>query len=296
MKKNITIFFLLFYALISNAQQPFFKGNNNYITPPVAFQAPAIIQTGLILNLDAANPSSYPGTGTTWSNLIRGNNVPAFTLLSGTFSSNDAGVIRFGSNGSGPGTIGGSASSSTGFSNLTSYTIEVWVKPAGTRGDYDPSSSLSTSTNYTPCFFSEKAYNDGSGIKVNMVLAFNARGLTNPTANNSYRYEGAINNGSWKKYQIATDYSSDLNNWIHIVSTYDGSKLTIYRNGVSLGTSSALGVVSLRQTSNGYYIAHRWDQTDGVYGDYSIVNMYNRALSSSEVTTNYNAVKSRFGL
>ncbi len=83
---------------------------------------------------------------------------------------------------------------------------------------------------------------------------------------------------------------------IFITQSVDGSKLTIYRNGVSLGTSSALGVVSLRQTSNGYYIAHRWDMTDGVYGDYSIVNMYNRALSSSEVTTNYNAVKSRFGL
>jgi|LauGreDrversion4_2_1035121.scaffolds.fasta_scaffold276435_2 hypothetical protein len=296
MKKNITIFFLLFYAFISNAQQPLFKGNNNYITSPVAFQAPAIIQTGLILNLDAANPSSYPGTGTTWSNLIRGNNVAEFALAGGDFTSNAGGVIRFGSNGSGPGTIGGSASSSTGFSNLTRYTIEIWVKPAGTRGDYDPSSSSGTSTNYTPCFFSEKVYNSGSGAIVNMVLAFNARGLTNPTANNSYRYESAINYGGWKKYQIATDYSSDLNNWIHIVSTFDGSILTIYRNGVSLGTSSALGVVSLRQTSNGYYIARRWDMTDGVYGDYSIVNMYNRALSPSEVTTNYNAVKSRFGL
>jgi hypothetical protein len=288
MKKNLTIFFLLFYAFISNAQQPLFKGNNNYITSPVAFQAPAIIQTGLILNLDAANPSSYPGTGTTWSNLIRGNNVAEFALAGGAFASNAGGVIRFGSS-------SGSASSSTGFSNLTSYTIEVWVKPAGTRGDYDPSGSLSSSTNYTPCFFSEKVYNAGSGAVVNMVLAFNARGLTNPTANNSYRYESAINYGGWKKYQIATDYSSDLNNWIHIVSTYDGSKLTIYRNGVSLGTSSALGVVSLRQTSNGYYIAHRWDQTDGVYGDYSIVNMYNRALSASEVTINFDAVKSRFG-
>jgi hypothetical protein len=288
MKKNISIFFLLFYAFISNAQQPVFKGNNNYITPPIAFQAPAIIQTGLILNLDAANPSSYPGTGTTWSNLIRGNNVAEFALAGGAFASNAGGVIRFGSS-------SGSASSSTGFSNLTSYTVEIWVKPAGTRGDYDPSSSLSTSTNYTPCFFSEKVYNAGSGAIVNMVLAFNARGLTNPTANNSYRYESAINYGGWKKYQIATDYSSDLNNWIHIVSTYDGSKLTIYRNGVSLGTSSALGVVSLRQTSNGYYIAHRWDQTDGVYGDYSIVNMYNRALSASEVTINFDAVKSRFG-
>jgi hypothetical protein len=129
-----------------------------------------------------------------------------------------------------------------------------------------------------------------------MVLAYNARGLTSGTLNNSFRYEVAINNGSWKKHQIVTDYSADRNNWVQIISVYDGSTLTIYRNGVSLGTSSALGISTLRQSSIGYYIAHRWDMTDGVYGDYSIVNMYNRALSLSEITTNYNAVKTRFGL
>jgi len=33
-----------------------------------------------------------------------------------------------------------------------------------------------------------------------------------------------------------------------------------------------------------------------VYGDYSIVNMYNRALTPSQVTSNFDAVKLRFGL
>ena len=287
MKKLIILLFL-FAAFISNAQESFFRGNNNYVAPPPPpFQAPAIVSSGLILNLDAANPDSYPRTGTTWTNLITGNAVPSFSISSGTFSSDVGGVIRFASS-------GGSASSSTGFANLTAYTVELWVKPAGTRGDYNP--FIEANSNYIPCFFSEKSYNSGSGATVNMVLAFNARGLTNPTANNSYRYEAAINFGGWKKYQIATNYSSDLNNWVHIVSTYNGSTVTIYRNGVSLGTSSALGVTSLRQTSTGYWIAHRWDMSDGVYGDYSMVNMYNRALTSLEVTTNFNAVKSRFGL
>ena len=280
MKKIIIIAFI-FAAFISNAQViPM-----GFVKSP--FQPPAIVQTDLILNLDAANPNSYPRTGTTWTNLVTGSAVPSFAISSGTYSGNDGGVIRFASS-------GGYASSDTGFANLTAYTVEVWVKPAGTRGDYDP--TIAGNTNYTPCFFSEKSYNSGSGATVNMVLAFNARGLTSGTANNSYRYEAAINYGGWKKFQIATDYSSDLNNWVHIVSTYNGSTVTIYRNGVSLGTSSALGVTSLRQTSKGYWIAHRWDMTDGVYGDYSIVNMYSRALSLSEVTSNYNAFKLRFGL
>ena len=244
----------------------------------------AATSNGLLLNLDATNPSSYSGSGTTWNNLVTGNEVTNFTIQSGgTYSTDNGGVIRFGNS-----RIGAGASSSTGFSNLSAYTVEVWVKPAGTMGDYDP--SVVGNTNYTPCFFAEKS----SGGKVNMVLAYNARGLTSGTANNSYRYEAAINSGSWKPHQIATNYSSDLNNWVQIISTYDGSKLTIYRNGVSLGASAALGITSLRTPSTGYWIAHRWDMNDGVYGDYSKVMMYDRALTSSEIMENYYAFNTRF--
>ena len=280
MKKLLTLLFFT-VALVSHAQESFFRGNNNYqAPPPPPFQAPAIVTAGLILNLDAGNPDSYPRTGSTWTNLVTGNAVPNFSINGGTYASTDGGVIRFAS-------TGGFAQSSTGFANLTAYTVEIWVKSAGTRGDYNPA----VISNYVPCFFSEKYVNN-----VNIVLAYNTRGLTTPTANGSYRYEGAIYNNGWNAYQIGTNYSSDLNNWIQILLTYDGSKLTIYRNGVSLGTSPALNIGSLNATSTGYYIAHRWDMTDGVYGDYAIVNMYNRALTSAEVSTNFNAVKSRFGL
>jgi hypothetical protein len=277
--KKLVISFLLFTAFNANAQESFFRGNNNFVTPPAPpFQAPAIIQTGLILNLDAANPASYSGTGNTWTNLISGNAVPSFAINGGNYASNDGGVIRF------PNT-GGSASSTAGFSNLTSYTVEVWVKMAGTKGDYDP--TVLGNTNYAPCLFSEKV----SGGTVNMALAFNARAWSG-AANNSYRYTAAM--GGWSIFEPTTNYGSDLNNWVHIVATYNGSVLTLYRNGVSLGARTTN--VNLRASSVGYYIAHRWDMSDGVYGDYSIVNMYSRDLSLAEITTNYNAVKTRFGL
>ena len=36
---------------------------------------PRIVTSGLVMLLDAANPKSYPGTGTTWSDLSgNGNN------------------------------------------------------------------------------------------------------------------------------------------------------------------------------------------------------------------------------
>ena len=244
--------------------------------PP--FQAPAIVQSGLILNLDAANPASYSGTGSTWTNLVTGNNVPSFSISSGAYVNSNGGVIRFPS-------TGGFAESTTGFANLTKFTVEVWVKSAGTKGDYDP--TVSGNTNYAPCLFSEKV----SGGTVNMALAYNARAWTG-AANNSYRYTAAM--GGWSIFEPTTNYGSDLNNWVHIVATYNGSVLTLYRNGVSLGSRTTN--INLRASSVGYYIAHRWDMADGVYGDYSTVNMYNRDLSLSEINTNYNAVKSRFGL
>ena len=49
MKKLFTILFLL-AASIANAQESFFKGNNNYTAPASApFQAPGIETAGLIL-------------------------------------------------------------------------------------------------------------------------------------------------------------------------------------------------------------------------------------------------------
>jgi hypothetical protein len=243
-------------------------------TPP--FQAPAIVQTGLILNLDAANPLSYPGTGSTWTNLVTGNAVSDFSINSGTYASNDGGVIRFPS-------TGGDASSTAGFANLTAYTVEVWVKMGGTKGDQNPL----TSSNYAPCLFSEKV----SGGTVNIAVAYNARAWSG-AAHNSYRYTAAM--GGWSTFEPTTNYGSDLNNWVHIVVTYNGSVLTLYRNGVSLGSRTTN--INLRASSPGYFIAHRWDMGDGVYGDYSTVNMYNRELSLSEINTNFNAVKSRFGL
>lgn len=56
--------------------------------------SPNIVTDGMILCLDAANPRSYPGTGTQWND-ISGNNHQA-TLVNGvSFSSNNAGIFDY---------------------------------------------------------------------------------------------------------------------------------------------------------------------------------------------------------
>ena len=59
------------------------------------------ITDGLVLALDAGNLKSYPGSGTTWTDIIgRGNtgtltNSPPYTYSSPTYSSQNGGSIVF---------------------------------------------------------------------------------------------------------------------------------------------------------------------------------------------------------
>jgi hypothetical protein len=223
----------------------------------------SMITTGLVLNLDASNPASYPGTGTVWTNLVAGNAVRSFTLNAGvSYVSTDNGILRFSNS--------GWASTTSTLGRLAKYSIEVWVKLAGTTGAH-------------PCLFSDMY--TGS---VNMILAYN-----NSSFGASNQFTTGYYNAGWNTYST-TSSSSDLNNWIHIVATYNGSICTIYKNGINIGSGS---IGTNPATSNaGYYIGHRWDSDDLAYGDYAILNLYNQDISSSEVLINYNAIKSRFGL
>jgi hypothetical protein len=74
------------------------------------------VTQNLLINLDAANPNSYSGTGTTWTDTASNR---AFTLSgSPTFSQSNGGILTFSS--------GKEATSNTNWSNLETFTIETW--------------------------------------------------------------------------------------------------------------------------------------------------------------------------
>jgi hypothetical protein len=105
MKKLVTILFLLF-AFVSNAQRTMFGGNNNYVAPVIPFSGPAIVTNGLVSYLDAGIPSSYNGSGNTWSDLTgNGNHV---TLTNTGYSSVNGGGIALNTNGYGTQTLANS--------------------------------------------------------------------------------------------------------------------------------------------------------------------------------------------
>ena len=76
-----------------------------------------IVQANLLINLDAGNTNSYPGTGATWTNLV---NDTDYTISNGAFDSGNGGSIVF----NGTSTF---VPIGTPLSNGANFTKEAWV-------------------------------------------------------------------------------------------------------------------------------------------------------------------------
>ena len=85
---------------------------------------PRIVTDGLVLCLDAANARSYPGTGTTWTDLKGGNNATMQNMSSSDFIEDNAGYFSFdGTNQYFETSLSGIAGSNQDF-----FTISCWAK------------------------------------------------------------------------------------------------------------------------------------------------------------------------
>jgi len=266
MKKLITILFL-FTAFISNAQRTMFASKNNYVVPVVPFQAPPIttgeITTGLLLYLNAGNTSSYSGNGNTWYDLSGNNNH-------GTLKANGSGASPIFENGSFA--FNGSSSyvsiESSVIPNTGSFTVSTWAKMPGGRyaeliNTRNPSETgfLLTST--------------GSDIRAQ---------INNPSGN-QFVFSGThsvIQDNTWHLITITVDVST-LSMKAYVDNVFISS------NNFSTGS-----LVGQQYFSIGWDYA--WNGQPFYLGSVATVSVYNYVLSSSEVTTNFNALKSRFGL
>jgi len=215
---------------------------------------PDIIESGLVLCLDAANKNSYRGTGTTWTDLSgNGNNG---TLTNGpTFSAGNQGSIVF------DGVDDYVEVSNASSLNASTQTISVWYNATTVPGraativaKHDAIGSYNGYHMYT-----------GNGVEIKV-------GTTT-----YYTGPGTGIAGVW--YYLTLAYTSN-------------SSLTCYVNGISSGTT-ALGNLSISSNPLriGRSQDSFWSVFTGRI---SQVSVYNRELSATEVLQNYNATKSRF--
>lgn len=94
---------------------------------------PNIVSTNLIVNVQAGNTSSYPGSGTTWTNLVDNS---TYTITSGTYDSANGGSIVF----NGTSTV---VPIGTPLASGTNYSIEAWVLATSTASSHNIVSSSS---------------------------------------------------------------------------------------------------------------------------------------------------------
>jgi hypothetical protein len=226
-----------------------------------------VVQSGLVLNLDAGVSSSYPGSGTTWTDLSgSGNNG---TLTNGpTFNSANFGSIVFdGTNDYIEGTV----------IEPLYYTLSCWFKATGAPSINDEAGGFMISS--SPQLFGGVIQYAISYSWLNQKIGFFPQTNTSPiyTANNSVL----------------------RNQFYNVVGVYNGSLRIIYINGV-LATQASYTTNPVYPTSgNRNYQIGRWGF--GGFerffnGNIPQVSIYNRALTETEVSQNYNALRSRFGI
>ena len=226
-----------------------------------------IVTQNLVLNLDAGDSSSYGGSGTTWTDLSDQNNNG--TLINGvTYNSGDGGYLIFdGTNDRVSLPAGSDFAYGTG-----DFTIETWFNVTGTSpqtwGEVVFSQTVS-GTNYFVVSTST-----GNPVQKKPNFTYGTGGGTPTTSSTTYTE----------------------NQWYHYVITRNGTTLTMYLNNSVVATAT----VSFN-FSNTTYVptigAYTHSDTLNFDGKISIVRVYKgKGFSSSDVTQNFDAVKSRYGL
>ena len=281
--------------LTCNADTIFDSSNNNFtitnnnsatvssVSPFVAssggmslkkvYADPTLITNGLVLYLDASNASSYPGTGTTWTDLSGNNNNG--TLTNGpTYTSSFGGSIVF--DGTNDSVVTNTAVDNT----LNTCTFSAWIRRTNL-------------TNQVGIFNSYTTGDSGFG--------FDSSYAGVGTINFSYIY---LNGGNYiGRYTNANAILA--NNWYHVVGTWDGtfasSGFKIYVNGVRSDSTSETGGSVTAYAQSGYAMrigSSYWSNAERGFfnGNIAQTLIYNRALSESEVLQNYNATRAKFGL
>lgn len=220
--------------------------------------APSYVTDGLLIYLDAGNVESYPGSGTTWTDLT-GNGYNSTLVNSPTYSNTDGGVLQF--NGS------NNYATITGLDLRRDFSLEIWVK-------------INAFATFGPNFF-------GQGISDTNQSIFTCHFVDGATL--LYRMYS-------NDYDLTLSPATPTNTWTQYIFTYTHSSpytKKVYRDGILKGTSGPQG----QYAGTGiFYIGTSYGLNSNLNGNIAISRIYTKVLSDVEALKNYNADKSRFGL
>ena len=226
-----------------------------------AFVNPQMTVDGLTLYLDAANPRSYPGTGTTWFD-ISGQNNHASIFGSTTFDSVNK-AIDFGASTNSTNYV---SAPNAIIDDIPSWTMEFIVQR--------------DAANLLDPFISCGGANGG------LLCLFPAPRLAFFNSNQIIQ---------------SADYPTTIGEPFHMIATGTGSTITSYKNNVQIGTInqtaqinvlSNVGVIFGQELDNNDTLG--FSPTQAWLGKLFVIRIYNKILSEEERTVNYIGMKDRF--
>ena len=233
-------------------------------------RGPNIVTDGLTFAVDAANPDSYISGSTVWKDQTVNQNNGTLTN-DPTFDSNNGGSINF--DGVDDYVTCGDI---VAFNGVTSFSYSGWYKQ-------------DTLDVFNFLFGTYVDTNNNIGIYTHTDGALYLR----------FRLSGV------SLYVKISDYSTVVTagQWFHLSLVYNGSgvtnadKIKLYIDGslialTFLNTFPVTTMTGINDTTLGKLegFTQEWN------GNISNIQIYNKALSSTEVSQNYNALKTRFGL
>lgn len=227
-----------------------------------------IVDDGLILCLDAGDPKSYNGNGTTWTDRSgQGNNAvsqASASLTEGRFNSNgyfdlnEADDVYF--------LISGLNNYDFG-SNVS---IDFWIKNTG--GDY------------------------------RAIVQNSDTSVTNDTIDIRFGredYYGGANNGTLCRFILNSsstllEFFVPLNVWTHVACTFDGSTMRAYTNGEEFSNTSYSYPIS--QSAYDMKLFRHYNTGEDLVNPFASIRIYNKTFTAAEVAQNFKATRSRFGV
>lgn len=232
---------------------------NNHITMRLGLLVKPnnTISNGLVLNLDAANLKSYPGSGTTWNDLSgNGSNV---TLTSTSYNSANGGSIVF----------NGTSSYANFNANIGStnvVTVDLWVR----------TNSLANGMYFGFNLYDAWVYNGAIGYNTSGGDLY---GIT------SDRVTELGIEGAWKHLVFVMYAGSKTNNKIYV----NGESQSLSQIQGTFSTTN-----SNFNSGSGRLSSWRFDLNWLMNLNVASFKIYNRELSQQEITNNFNAFRTRF--
>jgi hypothetical protein len=220
-----------------------------------------VVTDGLVFYVDAANGNSYPGTGTTWSDLIGSNDG---TLTNGpTYDSANAGSVVF-----------------DGTNDKVSFPNDSSFKPTGSM---------------TVLCWAKGNSGDTSVTMLGTIGPSGNRGWFMGCNNSIFRFSIAPTSTSlFDSIATKTDTTSAP---FMLTGVFDaGNSISLYKNTTQINTNTSSVPSTQHASSNPLEIGSRGDSFSRAFWDGNIycAMIYDRALSASEIEQNYNALKNRF--